>query len=178
MKKAIVIVFSLFIIISMVGCTNTNVSTNTSVTDDSGNIAENDVASVEEDVSEVVPQKEETVQEETKNSTAATNVETTEQDTKKYVVPNKFSIEGKWKSTGEYGFGQAQPGAIVVFDGANCNFFSPKDTYALYKEDNQYKLDCTSFMSTDTLSFKVNIIDNDHIDVLYGDKVTELKRVQ
>ncbi len=99
------------------------------------------------------------------------------QNTKSYIVPNRFSIEGKWKSVGEYGFGQAQPGAIVVFNGTNCNFFSPKDTYAVYKENGQYKLDCTSFMSTGTVSFVINIIDNDHIDIAYGDSITELVRV-
>ena len=35
-----------------------------------------------------------------------------------------FAIEGKWKSVGNTGFGQAQPGSIVNFNGTNCNFFS------------------------------------------------------
>ena len=88
-----------------------------------------------------------------------------------------FTIEGKWKSIGSYGFGQAQPGAIVVFNGTNCNFFSPQDTYAFYQDGNNYKLETTSFMSTDTLSFTVKIIDSDHIDIYRGDNITELERV-
>lgn len=88
-----------------------------------------------------------------------------------------FTIEGKWKSIGSYGFGQAQPGAIVVFNGTNCNFFSPQDTYAFYQGGNNYKLETTSFMSTDTLSFTVKIIDSDHIDIYRGDNITELERV-
>lgn len=88
-----------------------------------------------------------------------------------------FTIEGKWKSIGSYGFGQAQPGAIVVFNGTNCNFFSPQDTYAFYQDGNNYKFETTSFMSTDTLSFTVKIIDSDHIDIYRGDNITELERV-
>lgn len=88
-----------------------------------------------------------------------------------------FSIEGKWKSVGGYGFGQAQPGAIVVFDGVHCNFYSPSDTYALYQEDGSWRLDCTDFLFAVTVSFTVEVIDNDHINVYYGSDATELKRV-
>ncbi|MDE6420765.1 MAG: hypothetical protein K2K87_09590 [Lachnospiraceae bacterium] len=88
-----------------------------------------------------------------------------------------FHLEGKWKSVGDYGFGQAQPGAIVVFDGVHCNFYSPSDTYALYREDGQWRLDCTDFLFAVTVSFTVEVIDNDHIYVYYGSDPTELKRV-
>ncbi|MCM1046724.1 MAG: hypothetical protein NC417_14565 [Candidatus Gastranaerophilales bacterium] len=101
------------------------------------------------------------------------NGQTTE---KTYITMNNFSIEGKWKSVGSYGFGQAQPGAIVAFDGTNCNFFSPSDTYAFYADGDNYRLECTSFMSTSTAAFTVKIIDADHIDVYYGDNITELQR--
>lgn len=97
---------------------------------------------------------------------------------KTYITMNNFSIEGKWKSVGSYGFGQAQPGAIVAFDGTNCNFFSPSDTYAFYADGDDYRLECTSFMSTSTAAFTVKIIDSDHIDVYYGDNVTELQRTK
>lgn len=96
---------------------------------------------------------------------------------KNYIIMNDFSIEGKWKSVGSYGFGQAQPGAIVAFDGTNCNFFSPSDTYAFYADSDDYRLECTSFMSTSTAAFTVRIIDADHIDVYYGDNITELQRI-
>lgn len=88
-----------------------------------------------------------------------------------------FYLEGKWKSVGDYGFGQAQPGAIVVFDGVHCNFYSPSDTYALYQEDGQWRLDCTDFLFAVTVSFTVEVIDNDHIYVYYGSDPTELRRV-
>lgn len=97
---------------------------------------------------------------------------------KTYITMNNFSIEGKWKSVGSYGFGQAQPGAIVAFDGTNCNFFSPSDTYAFYADGNDYRLECTSFMSTSTATFTARIIDADHIDVYYGDNITELQRTE
>lgn len=96
---------------------------------------------------------------------------------KSYTNVKNLSIEGKWKSVGSYGFGQAQPGNIVAFDGINCNFFSPKDTYAFSKDGDNYKLECTSFMSTDTLTFTVKTVDEDNIDIYYGDNVTELTRV-
>lgn len=89
-----------------------------------------------------------------------------------------FSIEGKWKSVGESGFGQAQPGAIVAFNGTNCNFFSPKDTYAIYQDGDTYKLDVTSYLFADTLTFTVNTIDEDHIVITSGQTVTELERVE
>lgn len=96
---------------------------------------------------------------------------------KTYSNISDFTIEGKWKSTGEYGFGQAQPGAIVVFDGNNCNFYSPKDTYAFYPDGDGYTLDVTSFQSTDSQSFLVKTIDENHIDVMAGGETTELTRI-
>lgn len=88
-----------------------------------------------------------------------------------------FSIEGKWKNTGDTGFGQAQPGAIVAFDGKNCNFFSPMDTYVLYKENGAYQMDVTAFLSLDTLNFGVEVLDKDHITVTYGKTEVFLQRV-
>jgi hypothetical protein len=88
-----------------------------------------------------------------------------------------FSIEGKWKNVGSATFGQVQANAIVVFDGTNCNFFSPKDTYAFYKDSNQYKLDCTGLLFSETLSFSVKVVDKDNIEVDTGSGVLKLKRV-
>ena len=89
-----------------------------------------------------------------------------------------FSIEGEWKSTGATGFGQAQPGAIVVFDGKNCNFYSPSDTYAFYKSNGQYVLDITGLLFAENLSFTVDVIDRNHITITNGIVDTELTRVQ
>lgn len=87
-----------------------------------------------------------------------------------------FSIEGKWKNIGKGTFGQAQSGAIIAFDGTNCNFFSPEDTYAISKDGRYYKLDCTSLLSTVTIILTVKTIDENNIDVFYGDTVVELTR--
>ena len=116
------------------------------------------------------------------NTSYIVNVTSTESESPVAEQPiesmEDFYIEGKWKSVGSEGFGQAQPGAIVVFDGNHCNFFSPQDTYAFYNDGGQYILDCTSFMSTDSLTFAVTVADNDKIEIGYGDTITQLKRVQ
>ena len=96
---------------------------------------------------------------------------------KKYITPARFSIEGKWKNTGSYTFGQVQKGAIVSFDGINCNVYSPKDTYAFYKDGNQYKLECTSLLFSETLTFTVKIVDENHIDIYYGSNCLEMTRI-
>ena len=88
-----------------------------------------------------------------------------------------FSIEGKWKSIGDYGFGQAQPGSIVIFDGMNCNYFSPQDTYAFYKSGNDYVLDTTSVLFSQNITHIVTMKSNDLIEVHYGSTVTVLQRV-
>ena len=111
------------------------------------------------------------------NNIGASETNSSDQATKTYVNLSDFSIEGKWKNVGTYTFGQVQSGAIVSFDGTNCNVFSPRDTYALYKDGNDYRLDTTSLLG-DTLSFTVNIVDKDNIDVYYGTNYLELKRVE
>ncbi|MDO4809044.1 MAG: zinc ribbon domain-containing protein [Eubacteriales bacterium] len=103
--------------------------------------------------------------------------ETEPEKVQRYADVRNFYIEGKWKNTGSTGFGQAQPGSIIIFDGMNCNYFSPRDTYAFYKNGNNWQLDCTSFMSTDTLSFTVGIIDENNIEIIYGSKAVKLTRV-
>ena len=95
---------------------------------------------------------------------------------KDYIIKSDFSIIGKWKNIGEYTYGQAQKGAIISFDGTNCNFFSPKDTYAFYKNGEHYKLDCTSPLA-DTVSFTVKIVDENNIDIFNGTDIIELQRV-
>ena len=95
-----------------------------------------------------------------------------------FMFVSDFSIEGKWKSVGDSGFGQAQPGAIVAFDSTNCNFFSPKDTYALYQDGDIYKLDVTSYLFADTLTFTVNTVSEDYIVITSGQTVTTLERVE
>ena len=111
------------------------------------------------------------------SSAATTNAPaTTSQTPSPDVYTGDFAIEGKWKSVGEKGWGQAQPGAIIVFDGANCNYYSPKDTYAFYKDGSIYRLDVTSLMG-ESQSYNVKIVDIDNIEIMYGSITTVLKRV-
>ena len=95
---------------------------------------------------------------------------------KNYTFIKDFSIPGTWKNTGSYTYGQAQSGAIIVFDGSRCNFFSPSDTYAFYAEGDHYRLDCTSPLG-DTVSFTVRIVDENHIDIFNGQNIVELTRI-
>ena len=90
---------------------------------------------------------------------------------------NSFAIEGKWKNVGEATFGQAQKGSIVAFDGKNCNFFSPQDTYAFYKDGDTYRLDTTSLLFSQNLSFTVNIVDANNIEINTGGGVVVMTRV-
>lgn len=92
------------------------------------------------------------------------------------IVPSDFSIAGKWKNVGENTFGQASKGAIIIFDGTNCNYYSPRDTYAFYQQGDSYVLDCTSLLG-ETLSFKVNIVDENNIEIDYHGKAVQLTRV-
>ena len=88
-----------------------------------------------------------------------------------------FSIVGTWKNVGESTHNQMQKGAIISFDGKNCNVVSPQDTYALYKDGGSYRLDCTSLLGG-TVSYTVEIIDNDNIHLITPvNTVIELKRV-
>lgn len=73
-----------------------------------------------------------------------------------------FEIEGKWVNTGEDTFGQIQKNSVIVFDGNYCNVYSPKDTYAFYKENGAYKLNITGLLGGSD-SFTVEVIDEDHI---------------
>jgi hypothetical protein len=92
---------------------------------------------------------------------------------------SSFDIEGTWRSVGDTGWGQAQPGAVIQFSDGKANLYSPSDTYAFYKEDDVYKLDVTGVLGGGG-SFVVNIIDNDNIELLRGgqsDPAVVLERV-
>lgn len=87
-----------------------------------------------------------------------------------------FSIVGKWKNVGDGTWGQMQSGAIVVFDGTNCNVYSPMDTYAFYDDGSGYVLDCTSPLAQ-TMTLDVDIVSNDEIILSIGGNHVELMRV-
>lgn len=103
--------------------------------------------------------------------------ETAKPQEKNYITPSSFIIEGKWKNVGTYTFGQVQSGAIIAFDGTHCNVFSPQDTYAFYKSGDEFKLECTSLLSTGTMTFTVRIVDENHIDIYNGSNYLEMLRV-
>lgn len=90
---------------------------------------------------------------------------------------SSFSIEGKWKNTGDVGYGMAQPGSIIVFDGEHCNFYSPSDTYAFYKDNDGYHFDLTGYLFGENISFSAKVVNNDHIELYYGSQTIELTRV-
>lgn len=87
-----------------------------------------------------------------------------ESQTDSYIVPDSYDIMGKWKNIGESGFGQAQPGAVIVFDGNRCNFYSPNDTYAFSFDGEKYVLTLTTPLG-ESLEKTVNIIDDDNIEI-------------
>jgi hypothetical protein len=89
-----------------------------------------------------------------------------------------FSIEGKWKNVGGTALWQAQSGSIIAFDDVNCNFYSPNDTYALYKDGDVWRLDVTGALFSVTKSCEVGIIDSDNIEVRYDAEMVTLKRVE
>lgn len=97
---------------------------------------------------------------------------------KTYIHPSSFNIEGKWKNNGEYTFGQVQAESIISFDGEHCNVYSPQDTYAFYKDGDDFRLSCTSFLFSDTVSFTVKIVDENNIDLVDGSDILELTRVE
>ena len=113
----------------------------------------------------------------TSETTLSTETTKPTSSPKSYTNPSSFNIKGKWKNIGEDTYGQAQKGSIVSFDGKNCNFFSPKDTYAFYKDGDDFRLDCTSPLA-DTVSFTVKIVDNNNIDVMNSYHTVELTRVE
>ncbi len=87
-----------------------------------------------------------------------------ESQTDSYIVPDSYDIMGKWQNIGESGFGQAQPGAVIVFDGNRCNFYSLNDTYAFSFDGEKYVLDLTTPLG-ESLEKTVHIIDDDNIEI-------------
>ncbi|MCL2782414.1 MAG: hypothetical protein FWD80_00345 [Propionibacteriaceae bacterium] len=85
--------------------------------------------------------------------------------------PASFSIVGTWLVVGNQGFGQAQPGAIVMFNGTQCNIYSPQDTY-LYSNG---KLSITGLLGGN-FSFLVNYKDDNDIDLVDSTMTISLSR--
>ncbi|MCL2466172.1 MAG: hypothetical protein FWF02_07805 [Micrococcales bacterium] len=82
-------------------------------------------------------------------------------------VPDSYDIRGTWKSVGSEGWGQAQPGAIVLFGDGQATLYSPQDTYAFYKENGTWRLVVTGLLGG-TTNFRVVIIDANNIELYSG----------
>ncbi|MBX6751894.1 MAG: hypothetical protein IRY85_19915 [Micromonosporaceae bacterium] len=80
---------------------------------------------------------------------------------------DSFDIKGTWKSVGESGWGQAQPGAIVQFGDGQANLYSPADRYAFYKDGDDYRLDVTGLIGGN-FSFVVKVVDKNKIELYQG----------
>ena len=109
-------------------------------------------------------------------SSDAMSSQVTEKVSKDYIIPKKFSLEGKWKNVGGGVYGMMQKGSIVTFNGAYCNAISPSDSYAYYKDDDGYRLDVTDLMGQN-FTFRIMIVDDNNIDLVRGDYIVELTRV-
>jgi hypothetical protein len=73
--------------------------------------------------------------------------------------------------------GQARPGAVIHFADYECNLYSPKDTYAFYRDGDQFRVDATGLLGG-TLSCTVVVTDNDNIVLDPGSShETVLRRV-
>jgi hypothetical protein len=89
-----------------------------------------------------------------------------------------FNIEGSWENDGDVEFGQMVYGSTVVFDGDYCNVVSPSDTYEFYKSGDMYTLECTTMWFGDTLSFDVEVLDNNNIYIYTDSGTVELTRIE
>lgn len=95
-----------------------------------------------------------------------------------------FAIEGTWRVTSDYGFGQAQPGAYVQFDGEYCNLRTEDDCYELTMDNDRWYLDTLDPDDVYT-AFLVDTFDDSHIRLtgvdeggdLMMDYIVELERV-
>ena len=182
-KKIFVYIFILSLILSLTGCggqSDTDGTTAENTTNETVTTQEPVETQTPEPTSEPKQQEQTSKQTEpsANTSSSAKNETETASRQQNYQNVSNFNIKGKWKNVGTYTFGQVQSGAIVVFDGKNCNVYSPQDTYAFYKDGDSYTLDCTSLLFSETLSFKVKIVDKDNIHIYYGSNYLELKRVE
>jgi len=86
--------------------------------------------------------------------------------------PASFSIVGAWKVVGTQSWGQAQPGAIIVFGSNNqCSLYSPADTY-MYSNGT---LSGTGLLGGN-YTFLVNYKDDNNIDLVGSGVVISLSR--
>ena len=181
MKKALSIIFALFFLIVFTSCSHPKTEDQSSKSQSKNSLvsSQDDKKTTKETSVSQSPKSTESdsanqSSSETESSSNQINQPSTAQ--KNYTNPSSFNIKGKWKNIGEGTYGQAQKGSIIVFDGTNCNFVSPKDTYAFYKDGNDFQLDCTTPLA-DTVSFTVKIIDNNNIDITNDYWIVELKRI-
>jgi len=89
---------------------------------------------------------------------------------------SSFDIRGNWQVTSGQ-WGQATPGTVIVFNGSQCNLYSPKDTYGISKtSNNNYRLSVTGLLGGN-FSFDVTVVDKNHIKLVNGSTSIEMKRL-
>lgn len=87
-----------------------------------------------------------------------------------------LDLIGAWKVT-KGAWGMVAKGSVVSFDGHHTALFSPQDTYALYKEDETWKLSITGLLGSGA-TFTVKVLDENNIELTTTDNVMlALKRV-
>ena len=89
---------------------------------------------------------------------------------------SSFDIRGNWQVTSGQ-WGQATPGVVIVFNGSQCNLYSPKDTYGISKiSNNSYRLEITGLLGGNS-SFDVTVVDKNHIKLTRGSTTIDMKRL-
>lgn len=97
-------------------------------------------------------------------------------ETSSEVSEANFTIEGKWKVV-EGSFGVASTNSIVIFNGTETNIFSPRDVYALTRDEQRLRLELTGVLGGNA-AFTVSVSDEDNISLLNGSNaVLRLARV-
>lgn len=180
-KKIFVYILTLSLTLSLVGCggqSDTDETTAENTTNATVTTQEPEEIQTPKPTSEPKQQEQTSKQTEPSANTSSGVKNETASKQQSYQNVSNFNIKGKWKNIGTYTFGQVQSGAIVAFDGKNCNVYSPQDTYAFYKDGDSYTLDCTSLLFSETISFKVKIVDKDNIHIYYGSNYLDLIRVE
>ena len=93
-----------------------------------------------------------------------------------------FRIEGQWERAEDncaartISYDIKEDDTIIFFNGSNCNFSSPFETYRFQKIKGKYFLTVSNILC-DKVTFRVNIIDNNHIEISGSGDVVKLERI-
>ena len=93
-----------------------------------------------------------------------------------------FRIEGQWEKAEDNCTARTiskdmkEDNTIIFFNGSNCNFSSPFETYRFQKIKGSYFLTISNILY-DKVTFRVNVLDNDHIEISGDGAVVKLERI-